>query len=64
MRSTWPVTGFESSDARNTTAGAELPGFIAVNSVVLLGVLDLDACMAWPTMRVTPPGPMQLARTP
>jgi len=33
IRSTCPLTGFESSDASQTTAGAELPGFMPSNSV-------------------------------
>ena len=58
------MTGIESSDASHTTPGAELPGFIALNSVYSSGFFTSMSAMACPTMRVKPPGPMQLARTP
>jgi hypothetical protein len=64
MRSTCPVVGFESSDASHATAGAEFPGFMPSNWVYSSGFLIVMSWRAWPTMRVKPPGPMQLARTP
>jgi hypothetical protein len=58
------VTGIESSDASHTTPGAEFPGFMPSNDSYSSGFFTTTSSRATPTMRVKPPGPMQLARTP